>query len=233
MVIHKKNPPARANPLSSGLDHGCQLHLRLSAPHLCLDFANTFGSRLASHRQEPFTAYHDVVSWCQEAGILTKPLADRLTQQVAHQPGQGTMALTRAISLREAIYRLFSASTDKCALVTDDLAILNEILTDALTAMRVIGMEDGYTWTWGTDEVTCDQALWPVALSTANLLTSSGLRLVRECAAPDCAWLFLDTTRNRSRRWCDMKVCGNRAKARRHYERQKKALQETDIDSRH
>jgi len=55
-----------------------------------------------------------------------------------------------------------------------------------------------------------------------DLLTSDRLSAVRECAADDCAWLFLDESRNRSRRWCDMKVCGNRQKARLHYHRSQK-----------
>jgi predicted RNA-binding Zn ribbon-like protein len=231
MVIHKRNLPEHTNAISSGLEHGCHLHLPLASPQLCLDYANTFGSRLASQRREPFTGYQDLLTWCQEAGILTAAFADRLRQHSAQHAVQGTTALTRAIHLREAIYRLFSASTDGGVAVIDNLAILNETLTEALTAMRVSRTEDGYRWAWDTAEVACNQVLWPVALSTASLLTSSRLRLVRQCAAPDCAWLFLDTTRNRSRRWCDMKVCGNRAKARRHYERQKKAGKEADIDS--
>jgi predicted RNA-binding Zn ribbon-like protein len=231
MVIHQKNHPERVSASGCGVDHGLHLCLPLSSPQLCLDFANTFGSRLAGHPQEPFTGYHDVVAWCQHAGVLTEPMAGRLTQYAARHTAQGAVALTRAISLREAIYHLFSAAADGRAAAANDLAILNRTLADAMAAMRVAGTEDGYTWTWGADAIACDWVLWPIALSAANLLTSSALRIVRECAAPDCAWLFLDNTRNRSRRWCDMKVCGNRAKARRHYARQKKATEETDDGS--
>src|SRR5690606_34555848 len=68
-----------------------------------------------------------------------------------------------------------------------------------------------------------DQVLWPVAVSAAELLTSADRERVKECAADTCNWLFLDMSRNRSRRWCDMKECGNRAKARRFYKRQRAA----------
>jgi len=61
--------------------------------------------------------------------------------------------------------------------------------------------------------------LWPVAHDAAELLASDQLPRLRECAADDCCWLFLDESKNRSRVWCDMRVCGNRAKARRHYAR--------------
>jgi predicted RNA-binding Zn ribbon-like protein len=59
--------------------------------------------------------------------------------------------------------------------------------------------------------------LWPIAQSAADLMTSDKRNSVRQCGADDCAWLFLDESRNHSRRWCDMKTCGNRQKARRHY----------------
>jgi predicted RNA-binding Zn ribbon-like protein len=223
MVMHGKHRPEPVGTSASSVDDGHHLRLSLASPQTCLDFANTFGSRLASHPQEPFTSYHNVVAWCQQAGILTAPLAERLTQQAAHHAAQGHMALRQAIHLREAIYRLFSAAASKGVAEAADLAMLNRTLADALATMRVAGTGDGYTWTWGTEEVACDQVLWPLALSAANLLTAKELQIVRECAAADCSWLFLDMTRNRSRRWCDMKVCGNRAKARRHYARQKQA----------
>lgn len=65
--------------------------------------------------------------------------------------------------------------------------------------------------------------LWPVARSAAELLTSPDAQRVRECALRSCSWLFVDRSRNRRRRWCDMKTCGNRAKARRHYRRKQKS----------
>jgi predicted RNA-binding Zn ribbon-like protein len=79
-----------------------------------------------------------------------------------------------------------------------------------------------WRWRWAGDaesEPALDRVLWPVARSAAELLTSDDLAAVRECAAPDCRWLFLDRSRNRSRRWCAMATCGNRSKARRHYRR--------------
>ena len=71
------------------------------------------------------------------------------------------------------------------------------------------------------DEGALDRPLWPVLRSAAALLTSDDIARIRECAAERCAWLFIDHSRNRSRRWCDMRDCGNRAKARRHYARAK------------
>jgi predicted RNA-binding Zn ribbon-like protein len=104
-----------------------------------------------------------------------------------------------------------------------DMMTLNIALASALAVLHIVATEHGFAWAWSRGGEGLDRVLWPVILSTVDLLTSNTLRAVRECAAPNCGWLFLDTTRNRSRRWCDMLVCGNRAKARRHYERKKQA----------
>ena len=81
------------------------------------------------------------------------------------------------------------------------------------------GWSDRFTWTWLDEPLSLDTPLWPVARSAAELLTSSELSALRLCASDRCAWLFLDTSRNGSRRWCSMRTCGNRAKARRHHAR--------------
>jgi predicted RNA-binding Zn ribbon-like protein len=69
------------------------------------------------------------------------------------------------------------------------------------------------------DRTDLDRVLWEAAASAADLLTSPDLARVKTCPGAGCAWLFLDRSRNGTRRWCDMSVCGNRAKARRHYSR--------------
>ena len=80
-----------------------------------------------------------------------------------------------------------------------------------------------FEWGWPDSVLGLDRVSWWVARSAAELLTSQDLTFVRECASYDCGWLFMDATKNRSRRWCDMRVCGNRAKSRRHYERRRAA----------
>jgi predicted RNA-binding Zn ribbon-like protein len=76
----------------------------------------------------------------------------------------------------------------------------------------------GYALSW-PDSAELDRMLWPLATSALSLLLSEEVGRIKECAADDCHWLFLDSSRNQSRRWCDMKACGNRAKARHYYHR--------------
>ena len=74
---------------------------------------------------------------------------------------------------------------------------------------------------WEFDaEADLARPAWSIARSAVEILTGELYDLVRECAADDCAWLFIDTSRNHSRRWCSMSSCGNRAKV--HQFRQRK-----------
>ena len=137
--------------------------------------------------------------------------------------GQTTHAtlLRRARTLRESIFRIFAAVAARRHSSPADLAVLNAELPRALGSLRILAAGAGFSWAAAVPGP--ERLLAAVARSAADLLTSRDAGAVRECAAPGCRWLFLDRSRNRSRRWCDMKVCGNRAKARRHYRRVRNA----------
>jgi predicted RNA-binding Zn ribbon-like protein len=199
-------------------------HFGPLSPRLCLDFANSLEGRLTDQPRESLTHYAALVTWGQRAGILANDTAQRLAREAARRPAAAAVVFERGGALREAIYRIFSAVAHQCSPQTADLDLLNAVLGEALAALRIIPTPDGFIWGWTCDTRRLDRLLWPIAQSAADLLTSGELRAVRECAAPTCGWLFLDTSRNHSRRWCDMKACGNRAKARRHYERKKQAI---------
>jgi predicted RNA-binding Zn ribbon-like protein len=92
--------------------------------------------------------------------------------------------------------------------------------------MRLTPTPHGVTWAWMTHAAALDCMLWPVVVSAASLLTSQEAGRVKECVGRACAWLFLDTTKNRSRRYCRAEGCGNRARARRHYARTRAAAHE-------
>jgi predicted RNA-binding Zn ribbon-like protein len=208
-----------------------QFSFGLLPPQLGLDFANTLNSRLTAQPRELLNNYADLVSWSRQAGILTAREAEHLARQAACRPIEAASVREHAVAWREALYRIFSAVAGGRSPPAADLEALNAILSDAFASLRIVATGSGFTWAWSGLEDALDRVLWPMALSVAKLLTSSALKAVRECAAPNCGWLFLDTTRNRSRRWCDMKVCGNRAKARRHYKRTKQVRAHTDHES--
>ena len=195
--------------------------LKLLGGRLSLDFVNTADWHASDHPVEFLTSYSDLVAWSQHVGILTEHQAQRLLQKAARRPGDASAVLERAIALREAIYRIFSAISRGRPPQAADLATFNVELSEALAQSRIVSKAEGFTWDWADAEEALDRMLWPVAHDAAGLLTSEELDRVGQCADDRCGWLFLDTSRNRSRRWCSMEDCGNRAKARRHYKRKR------------
>ena len=189
---------------------------------LCLDFANTVNNRTGNPR-ELLNSYDDLLTWSQEAHILTWQEGEALREKARQQPGEAAEALTRAVALREAIYAIFVARTHEVTPASNDVDRLNTELTRANTQMYLVPGQEGFAWDWAGKKKELDAMLWPVVRSAADVLTSEELQEVRVCASDDCGWVFLDTSKNHSRRWCDMKGCGNRAKARKHYSQKKQA----------
>jgi predicted RNA-binding Zn ribbon-like protein len=199
-------------------------HLQTLEPlgeRLCLDFCNTVEREGQIIAQESLTCYSDLLTWSQSAQIVTADQGDRLLQAATQQPQAAAEVFETAIALREALYQIFSAVAAQESPPVSSLAELNDQLVLALPHLQLQTTSAGFTWGWSDPGLALNQMLWPVARSAAELLTSPEQVRVRECAAPDCGWLFVDLSRNRSRRWCDMETCGNRTKARRHYARSK------------
>ena len=189
-----------------------------TANSLCLDFTNTLNDRTREHPRELLNSYTDLVVWSQQAHLLIEDEATRLLIEADRHPEQADIVLRRAIKVREAMFGIFSALSAETLPRGSDLDVLNEALSEAMAQARIVRSQDGFNWDWAGEEGALARPLWPIVRLAAELLTSVELSKVRVCAAEDCGWLFLDTSKNHSRRWCDMNTCGNRAKARKHYE---------------
>ncbi len=189
---------------------------------LCLDFANTADWHASEHPVETLHTYADLIAWCERANLLNSQAAKELKQQATRSPAQAARVLEQTIQLRETIYRILSAVAAEHPPQADDLASLNAVLPTAYCHLQIVQRGGHFEWGWRTDGDELDRLLWPVVRSAADLLTFPALNRVKQCADDrGCGYLFMDTTRNRSRRWCTMESCGNRAKARRHYARQR------------
>jgi predicted RNA-binding Zn ribbon-like protein len=189
--------------------------------NLCLDFVNTVHDRKSSTQRDDFTSYDDLVAWSRLAGITTVGEAEQLLARARQHPEEAARVFKRAIEQREVIYRIFAAIAQERDPEPSDLARLSELFADAMSRACITLRDNAFTWDWTQKETTLESLLWPVIRAAAELLTSQDLHLARQCAADDCSWLFLDTSKNHSRRWCDMKSCGNRTKVSKHYERRK------------
>jgi predicted RNA-binding Zn ribbon-like protein len=194
--------------------------LVLLGGELCLDFANTVEPRGTDQPVEFLNTYSDLVAWSQHVDLLTGEEAKRLLHQAATRQAEAEAVHRRAISLRETLYRVFLSIIKARPAKARDLERLNAALSPALARLQVVSYQEGFAWDWRNGDTDLDRMLWPIVRSAAELLTTGALDRLKQCDG--CGWLFLDGSRNRTRRWCDMRVCGNRAKARRHYERQQK-----------
>ena len=195
-----------------------------NARWLCLDFTNTVRARPLSERVELINDYTGLISWARQSTILTPGEAAELTDAARRHPRAAAAALAEALTLREALYRAISARAAGLPAPAGDLRTINRAIGNAMARAGLVPTtRGGFEWAWPGSPPGLDRVSWWVARSAAELLTSRDLAAVRECAGYDCGWLFMDVTKNRSRRWCDMATCGNRAKGRRHYERRRSA----------
>jgi predicted RNA-binding Zn ribbon-like protein len=183
---------------------------------LCLDFCNTMGGSREGIARDKLNSTDDFIAWSEQAELISHSEAERLRRDAPNSGGN--TALARAIDLRESIYRIFHTAAKGKTPDERDLAILNSELEASLGRLRV-GKErgeKGFRWQWGEDAVRLENPLGPIARSAAELLThDDALKQVGQCHGDNCGWLFVDLSKNHSRRWCDMRDCGNRAKVRR------------------
>jgi predicted RNA-binding Zn ribbon-like protein len=203
------------------------------AGDLSLDFINTVSTAgmyqdMRYEADPKYTGdhianYFDVVEWGRQLKVLTDAEAGRLLVKAEEDSAQAEEAVAAVKKLRHALYRVVTARSLGLPVSDDALEALNEELPVALSHARVRRASDGFRWGWDEESDALTKMLWPVAKAAVDLLTEEGHTLERlhQCAANDCGWLFIDMSRNHSRRWCDMSNCGNVAKARRHYHRKK------------
>jgi predicted RNA-binding Zn ribbon-like protein len=184
-----------------------------------LAFVNTLSARPTGAPAERLVSYDALVEWAREEKLITQAAAKRVLTQARRHPQLAAAALARAIELREAVYDIVSALDATRSPSSTALETVARDMAAAYASGRLVLHEGSLHWVSGSED-DLDRVLWEVARAVGRLVTSSRLAKVRLCAAADCGWLFLDDTKNRSRRWCDMKLCGNREKLRRFRARQ-------------
>jgi predicted RNA-binding Zn ribbon-like protein len=193
--------------------------VKLLKYRLCIDFVNTLGWRGREVPAEHLKTYNDLIKWSRHVGIITPQDANKLFQKTDRHPAEGKKVLIGAVDLRETIYRIFAAIIESQKPTKEDLAAFNSYLAKTMVLSQIIKTKNGFHWDSNGDKSKMDWVLNSIIRSAADLLVSDELKKVKSCSNPTCGWLFLDISRNQSRRWCDMKDCGNRAKASRFYKK--------------
>jgi predicted RNA-binding Zn ribbon-like protein len=189
---------------------------------LCLSFANTADWHASAQPVEGLKRYWDLLNWAFTTGVISREKANRLALIADQSPDVAEGVLRDGVELREAIYRIFSAIANQRSVDQGDIRVLNRFMQTSYPFLQIVDLDDGFQLSWGQSIEALDQILWPVIHSAVKLLTSDQLERIGQCADDrGCGWLFYDTSRNRSRRWCSMESCGNRAKAQRYYEKER------------
>jgi predicted RNA-binding Zn ribbon-like protein len=179
------------------------------------DFVNTVGGIRSGHHDDKLESYADLIDWAVLGGTLPRERADALAAHAGREPAAAAALLDEAKAFREALHAVFAAHVSGRAPPPESVALVNAKIGAALAHARLARDGGRYRWSWD-DADALDAPLWAVARDAAELLTAGGLDRITECASDTCGWLFLDSTKNHSRRWCDMKGCGNRDKVRRY-----------------
>lgn len=195
------------------------MQFQLVGGHLCLDFTNTLDNRGSGNEVNLISSYELLLQFAFQAGGLTPNEARQLRSAAQAHRIKADIATGNAILLRERLFQVFSAIANQKEPSAAAIQELNSFLLEA-GANRIVSREGRtFRWKWQNLGSNPRGVLWPIAWKAAELLASGDLAFVRECASPTCSWLFLDKSKSHSRRWCDMRVCGNRLKVRKFYER--------------
>lgn len=189
---------------------------------VCLDFVNTLDDRFSDHPKELLGSYRDLARFAEETQILSPHHLNGLRARGEETPAAAERARQSAIRMREAMSEVFYALVRGRPVPRASLATLNDFVQDAAQHAELAPVASHFEWQFERAQDNLEAPLWPIARSAADLLASENLQYVRACASQACEWLFLDESKNHRRRWCDMSKCGNRAKVRSFYSRQKK-----------
>jgi predicted RNA-binding Zn ribbon-like protein len=185
----------------------------LAGGHPALDLVNTLDWRFREGEpEELLTSYDDLIAFVEQNGLLTAKQARALRRE---GNGARERSLRDARELREALAEVFYAQLDNGAPSQGQIRRLEAFLRDARERERLVWIGARAAWELAGAENTLELPMWLLARSAAELIASEDVEKLRACGDPQCRWLFLDTSKNHTRRWCDMKICGNRMKARR------------------
>jgi predicted RNA-binding Zn ribbon-like protein len=226
LVVGKLNDPTATGGVADLVRNGGRL---------CLDYINTVEPRTGPVSREWLTGYPDLVEWARHGGLFDEAAAGALLRAAAARPAAAQTAFQTAIDLREGLFRPFAAIVDNTAPADADLEVLRRAFAVATQHGRLVPHAGGFDWSWdtalsaGTSSADpLDRPWWPVAASAVELLTHGPLDRIKQCPTDEgCSWLFVDATKNRSRRWCSMDDCGREVKARRQTDRRRAARRGT------
>jgi len=187
---------------------------------LCLDFINTLRLR-DGQTLDLLQGIEDLLAWCVAAQIITPARAGTMLQELRARREVQSI-LEQALALRTALVDMAQRLARGTSVARQTVGMINALLGQWQGQVELVRGKRRYEKRLQLTLTRPIHLLVPIAESAADLLGSGDLRLVKKCQSSDCLIYFYDTTKNHSRGWCSMELCGNRAKAAAHYERQQR-----------
>ena len=191
----------------------------LDGGQLALDFTNTVDWRNTEKEHEWLKGYPDLLGWGLRVELLSAESARELAEKAERQKTEAEAVLVRARELRELLFRIFEGVIEGRRAAPEDWRRFNREIQEAMSSAAIEAGDGAYSWSFAQQSNRLDFYRGPVLKAAADLLVDGDLSRLKRCSTPDCQWLFVDASKNNSRRWCDMQSCGNRAKARRFYQK--------------
>ncbi len=194
------------------LDGGCPV----------FDFTNTISNRNDPDYFDYLTKYDDFVDWINKIKLLPKGKMDAIAAFSKSHTRKSADTLRQIIEVREVVFKLFSSLAQQQKADRETVDAFNGFFSEALSNMRVeVGRKEVATSFIVSEKTILKEPLYILVKNAFDILSTQSFDRIKEC--PTCRWLFLDTTKNGKRRWCNMQVCGSNDKARRYYHRKKES----------
>lgn len=190
----------------------------LVAGHVALDFVNTVGGTPITASLDVLSTYEGLLVWSERAGVLDGAQAERLHRRARRRHAESAEVLRHAQVLRKSMYAVFDGLRVGSGTVAGEWQRVRPLVAEAIAVAEPIVSGPRLSWSW-QDCAELTMPLYPVAMAAAELVTSEQAELLQRCGR--CRWLFLDQSRNRGRRWCDMSTCGVAEKVDRQAERRR------------
>lgn len=191
----------------------------LTAGFLCLDFANTLNKRLSSSPEDKLRGYDELVTFGKHTGVFSHSESRKLLHEGRRDKTEASRLFKQAVDLREMIFRILAAVVAGHEVSETDASTFNDEL-QKLNASSLVAPSPGQVaWRWVEKSSGVDRLIGRIMRSAVEVLTSDDIESVKRCAAEKCCWLFMDRSRSRNRRWCEMRTCGSQHKSKAYYKR--------------
>jgi len=180
---------------------------------LSLDFVNTVHDRHEEPLRDLLLNYLDLVIWVYSANAINDSQKEKLLQKGLENQIKANQVYKDSLQLREAFYDFILNLINQDETSSANIQLINQRVSRVFSNLELTQLEGRFVLDWKAESFGLESVLWPITRAFADLVTSEDISRIKKC--PNCGYLFVDNSKNKSRRWCSMEICGNRVKAQR------------------